>query len=315
MYFFIKTIEYSVIHGDIWILPEVLTRFKKIIVDKNIDGEMKKSAIKILLFFNSIKLIGLIGDILEKGQKIDEDIFKNFINLLDKNAVLPLLKILGKLKTIHARKMIIRALIQLGPKDMSALLKGLNDSRWYLVRNIIYILRKIGEKSVIEYIIKALRHSDPRVKKEALITLGELGNDSVLEILREYLDGSDIRLRKAALKAVGNIASESAKKTIMNQISQRHFKKKSLNEKKAYFTILSRWNDKNVYDFLIKTIEKKSLWKRSRNYEIKACAAYCLGIMQDKSALPILNKCKTSRDKILRTFSYKAIESIEHGPR
>src|SRR5512135_2409536 len=115
------------------------------------------------------------------------------------------MKILGELKSMHARKVVIDALILLGTKAIATLSKGLNDSRWYVVRNIIYILRKIGDRKAVDYLLKTVRHGDNRAKKEVIRALGELGGAGVLQTLRDCLDDTDDQVRSAALKALGNI--------------------------------------------------------------------------------------------------------------
>jgi len=68
------------------------------------------------------------------------------------------MKILGELKNIHPRKIVINALTYLGPKDIVLLSSGLYDTRWYVVRNIIHILRKIGDKRAVDFLLKTIKH-------------------------------------------------------------------------------------------------------------------------------------------------------------
>jgi len=178
---------------------------------------------------------------------------------------------------------------------------------------IIFILRKIGDKRAVDYLLRTVKHGDIRVKKEVIRTLGELGGANVLIALRECLDDQDEQIRSAALKAIGNIASEAAKRIIMDKINDKNFINKDFEEKKEYFEALSRWKDSETYNFLLKTMKKRAFWKRARNYENKACAAYCLGLIGNKDALSILNKSINSGNKLLKEFSYTAVKRLEHG--
>jgi HEAT repeat protein len=311
--FFMKTIEFSLGNSKFLIITNVLERMKKIISDENTDTEMKRSAIRVLLFVSGSKMINLIGTILASERKIDKNVFQNFVCLLDKNAISPFINLLGELQGIHARRMVIDALVSLGPKDMPPLVKGLNHSQWFVIRNIIYILRQIGDRSVIKHIAKAAKHEDVRVRREVLRTLGELGNDSVLDTLKECLQDQDTKIRIASLSALGHVASPSAKKVVMEQISHSAFNERKLEEKKEFFKTLSQWNEKDVYDFCLQIITKKIFWKRSQQYETKACAAESLGILGNRNALPVLIKCKTSGSRVLQESSDTAIKRIERG--
>ena len=311
--FFINAIEFSIGRGDIQLVTSVLARMKKILDEKNEDEERKKYAKKILLLTGSESVIALLGEILDSGQEVEEKVFEDFVKYLDRNAIVPFMKILGELKSIHARKVVIDALIVLGTKDIATLSKGLNDSRWYVVRNIIYILRKIGDRKAVDYLLKTVRHGDIRVKKEVIRALGELGGAGVLQSLRECLDDTDHQVRSAALKALGNIKSEAAKRIIMNKVADKYFRDKEFDEKKEYFEVLSHWKDGEVYNSAVSIIKRKTFLGRAKNYENRACAAYCLGLLGNKDALPLLNKYKNDGNKLLREFVHSAIKRIEYG--
>jgi hypothetical protein len=313
VFFFMKSIEYSLGSSNFLIITNVLVRLKKIISDEDTGQEMRRSAIKILLFVSGSKMISLIGTILASERKIDKNVFQNFVRSLDKNAVSPFMNLLGDLQGIHARRMVIDALVSLGPKDMPPLVKGLNHSQWYVIRNIIYILRQIGDRSVIEHIAKIAKHEDKRVRREVLRTLGELGDDNVLDALEDCLQDEDTKIRIASLNALGHVASPSAMKIVMEQMSHSSFNEKKLDEKKEFFKTLSLWNEKAVYDFCIQIITKKAFWKRSQQYETKACAAESLGMLGNRNALSVLNKCKASRSRLLQESSDAAIKRIERG--
>lgn len=311
-YFYMKTIEFAIKNSQFTLVTEILIVLKKIIGDRDIDPEKRKTVIKILLFVSGKKIIGIIGNLLENDKRIEKDTFKDFVCSLDKNAISQFIRLLDELQNMHARRNIIDALTYLGPKDIQTLFKGLHHPRWYVVRNIIYILRRIGEAKAIEPVRKTMKHEDYRVRREAVKALGALGKDNVLGSIQEGLDDEVIKVRKASLTAIGNIRTGSAKKIIMDQISKSTFANKDFNEKKEYFAVLARWNDASVFDFCTRIITKKSFWQKSKHYEIKACAAYGLGLLGDKKGLPILNRFTASKNGVLQRYSVEAIRRIEN---
>jgi HEAT repeat protein len=300
-------------HGNVHIVLDVMKRAKEMLEDPLLTEDTKKYLRMLLLYPGTEEIISLLAELLDSGIEIEEEVFKEFVEFLDKNAIGPLVKFLGELKAIHARKIVIEALIFLGKKDIQALARGLEDSRWYVVRNIIYILRKIGDKRGIEYLLRTVRHGDIRVRKEVIRALGELGGREVVQILRECLDDSDVQVRIASAKAFGNIGSDAAKKIILDKISDKMFKERDFEEKREFYEVLSMWKDAEVFDFLIRALKKKSFFGRARNYENRACAAFCLGLLGNKDALPLLLKNKNSNNKLLREFSYTAIKRLEYG--
>ena len=311
--FFVNSVEYSVSRGNILLVTRILSRFRKMLDDKNEEEERKRLAKKILLLAGNESIINLLGEILDSGQEMEEKIFEDFVKFLDKNAIVPFMKILGELKSIHARKIVIDALILLGTKDIATLAKGLNDSRWYVVRNIIYVLRKIGDKRAVDYLLKTVKHGDIRVKKEVIRALGELGGGGVLQTLRDCLDDPEVQVRSAALRALGNIRSEAPKRIIMNKIAEKNFKDKDFEEKKEYFEVLAQWKDSEVYASVVGIFKKKTFLGRAKNDENRACAAYCLGLLGNKDALPILNKYRNNGSKLMQELIFSAMKRLEYG--
>ncbi len=317
--YFMTAIEFAIKKGNLKAVVDVQSKLKHLIDDENTSKEIKGYAAKLLSFTGGYSIIDLIGNILNNSPKIEENVFRNFVSFLDTNAILPFMKILGGLEAIRPRKLVIDALVYLGKRDISSFYKGLNfykvlnDSRWYVVRNIVYILRKIGNESAVTYLLKPLEHEDIRVRKEVIKTLGELGGEKALTALQGCLQDKDIHMRNAALSAMGNMGSASARQIIMEQISGKRFKDKSIDEKKQYFKALANWKDRVVYDFLVKMLVKRSFFLSSRDYDNKACAAYCLGLIGRKDAVQVLNKYKKASNKLLRESSFTAVQRIENG--
>lgn len=308
-----EAIHYSMKHGDIYTVLDVMKRANEIIDDPLMSENDKKYMKMLPSYLGDEEIVGLLAEILDSGIEIDGTVFAEFMNYLEKNAIEPFVKYLGELKTIRARKSVIEALITIGKKDIQALSRGLNDQKWYVVRNIIYILRKIGDRKAIEYLLKTVRHADIRVRKEVIKALGELGGKEGIQTLRECLDDPDMQVRISAVKSFAAIGSEAAKRITLDKIAEKNFKEKDFEEKREFFEALSRWKDKEVLDFLVKILKTRSFFGRAKLYESKACALFSLGLLGNKDALPLLYKYKDSNNKLLSDFSNLAIKKLEYG--
>jgi HEAT repeat protein len=305
-------IQYCMKHGYISMALDIMKEAKDAIDDPHVSENDKKYMRMLFLYLGSEEIVALLAEFLDSEMEIEEGVFENLVVYFEKNAIEPFVKYLGEMKTIRARKNVIDALISLGKKDIQMLARKLDDQRWYVVRNIIYILRKIGDRRAIDYLLKTVRHGDIRVRKEVIKALGELGGHEVVQILRECLDDPDVQVRTAAVKAFGAIGSEPAKKILLDKILDKSFKDKGLEEKKEFFETVARWKDAEVFDFLVKTIKIKSFFNRSKIIENKACAAHGLGLLGNKDALPLLEKFKDSSNKLLRDFTANAIRKLTY---
>lgn len=306
-------IRYAMKHGEIRGILDVMKRSRGVIDDPLSTDEEKKLMKALPYFLGDEEIVGYLADVLDSGIEIDGKVFEEFTKCLEKNSIPPLVKYLGELATIRARKYVIEALTVIGRKDVPTLAKGLDDQRWYVVRNIIYILRKIADKRGVEYLLRIARHSDIRVRKEVIKTLGELGGREVVQTLRECLDDADMQVRVTAAKAFASIGSEAAKKIMLEKISGKDFKDKNFEEKREFFEVISRWKDSEVIDFLMKILKARSFFSRAKLYEKKACAAFSLGLIGNKDALPALDKFRESGNKLMRDFTCAAIKKIEYG--
>jgi hypothetical protein len=309
-----NTIKFSISQGDIKAVIQLINRAKGLIEDPSTAEDMTKYMQMLLVYPSSEEIINLLGEVLDSSVKIDDDVFKEFIKLLDKRAILPLVNVLGELKTFRVRAKVIDALVFLGKKDIKTLAMTLSDTRWYVVRNIINIIRKIGDKRAIEYLLKSIRHGDIRVRKEVIRGLGEFGGEEALQPLKERLDDIDAGVRIEAARAIGNIGSNLAKNIILEKISDKEFKNRDFEEKKEFYRVLAKWSDDHeTFDFLTKMLKKGAFLWWARNQEDRACAAFCLGLMGNKDALPYLHKQADSGNKLFDEITQAAIKRIEHG--
>ncbi|MDA8086646.1 MAG: HEAT repeat domain-containing protein [Nitrospiraceae bacterium] len=308
-----EAFEYCARNGNLRMALGILEAAKNPPGGAEDEGLMKEELKRVFEFACSPGIVGMLGERLDSGEILDADAFDEYVRHLDKKAVPSFITILGELKTMEARKQVINALVFLGEKDIHALAKGLSDDRWYVVRNIIYIFRRIGDKRALEFLSRAAHHQDVRVRMEVLKTLGELEGHGMMSVLKEALDDPETSIRLTAVRALGRIKSNSSKRIIMDRISSKPFLDFEFNEKKECFEALANWNDPGTEEFLLKALRSTSFFKRARMDEFRACAAYSLGLVRCRSALEPLEKLKGAKNGLLREYAYKAIKRIEYG--
>lgn len=316
LYRFIRNaMTYSLEQGNLDAFFHISRSLRRLSEDKAVAEDIKKFIHLLLSSISSEEMINYVGEIFDNTTDIEEETLFEYKELLDKTAITPLISVLGRLKSIHGRKRIITILIDLGKKDIQTLAKGLYDSRWYVVRNILYILRQIGDKKALEYLIDTVKHPDSRVRREAIKAIGELKNPLALQLLKDCLNDYDPSIRKTSVKALSSFGSETAKRIILEKIKEKGFLNRDFDEKKEFYAALSRWNDDEVREFLTKTIKKRSFFKRAKHEENKACAAYCLGFIGNKDSLSALEGLRNSKNNLVREYVNFAIRKIEYERR
>lgn len=263
-------------------------------------------------YVNSSDFIKLFGEVIERGGTISAEVISEFSSLLNKDSIPHYMALLGEMQNIASRRTVINILSVVGQKNIPLIAIGLNDRRWYVVRNVIYILRKIRDRVSVEYLTGVLSHSDRRVRKEAVLALGEMGSKDVFAILKKCMSDEDTVVRIAACRAIAQLDTPESKQMIFDYIRNKKFRDKSFSEKKAVVGVLSRWKEADVVEFLTRIVKKKNLFNRAKNNETRAAAVNCLGLIAACDA-GILEKLKRSNNPLVRNSMPAALKKIKHG--
>ena len=96
------------------------------------------------------------------------------IRLLGPGAIRNLLQVLVEEKVRARRRRIFDLLAALGPDVVPEATPWLADPNWYVIRNIIALLRTVGDRSTLPTVRRLTGHEDLRVRLEALRSLLEL---------------------------------------------------------------------------------------------------------------------------------------------
>jgi HEAT repeat protein len=98
------------------------------------------------------------------------------------------------------RRILIELLVKVSAQDHSPLLRHLNDERWYVVRNLATILGRTGKADSAQKLVAlAAKHSDHRVRVEALRSLARLPGTPGTQAALDALADKNQRVRQAAL--------------------------------------------------------------------------------------------------------------------
>jgi len=302
-------LKYCVSTGDFRSASHILNVIKED-TKKRVYEDKKNIFDPIFTAINSSAMLEEVGKVLDNVTTIEEGWFIAYIKHLNESTIPYFINIMAEVQSLKGRRLVIEALAIIGQLNIKTLAEGLKSSKWHVVKDTIHILGKIGDSASIEYLAKSLSHPDERVRKEAVITIGNLKSPETLLFLTKALKDRSHSVRITAARAIGHIKTREAKKALINELTAKDFLSKDLDEKKEYFGIIALWPDTEVKEFLIRTLKRRRFWKTTKNNETRACAAYALGILRDKDALPLLQKASRSGNKALRENSLTAINKL-----
>ncbi len=134
---------------------------------------------------------------------------------LGPTAVRHLLGALAETDNRRLRHLLLDLLAKLGPAVVRDATVLLSDSRWYVVRNMLLLLRQVGDPGSVPAVRKCADHPDLRVRLEAIRNLFAFDRDVPRELLRRALTHRDPRQAEAAMELAGEHAIAEAVEPIV----------------------------------------------------------------------------------------------------
>ena len=233
--------------------------------------------------------------------------YAQYLSALNPNSVGPLCNMLGRLKTKKSREMMCRVLSVVARQNLSALVGYLSDPRWYLVRNVVYILRLMRETQAASYLEPLVAHEDPRVRTELAHCLAEVGGERAEALLATLLNDGEKGLRLLAAKKLGQVGGTGAAALLSEHIHRDAFVKRDADEKSEMFEALGRTGSDAALPVLEKLIRKRSLMNWASSNEMKKCAIMALGRLGTDSARELLERTARHTRGGLRKASLDAL--------
>jgi len=256
-----------------------------------------------------VERVERIGQILDRESGIRLEDVHAYLILLKQNSIKPLIKLLGELKSSKTRRVICDALAVIGKNTIEFFTPFIDDYRWYLVRNIIYILGRIGEEKALSHIQKGLNREEFRVRREAVQALGMVGGPRAVSLLIKALGDRDSRIRTISAIHLGRIGKHIGLKALLEVMQSKDFYKKEPDEMKAFLNAVGMVGSNEALPVLQQMLEGKSLFGAGKRKEVRSGAAHALAMIGTSEARAILERGKNSKDEMIRNACQQALKT------
>ena len=110
----------------------------------------------------------------------------------------------------RTRVLMCEVLARVGPAVIPVLGPLLGDKRWFVVRNVLYILGKLQHSSALASALATLDHPHPRVRVEAVRTASLIDGAGAASRLSRCVRDSDPTVRSAAIAALSISGHDAA---------------------------------------------------------------------------------------------------------
>jgi hypothetical protein len=304
----IKILDAFLTIGEFTKAADLLIRVNVILKTYDLQDWQIESIRKIILEAGEEVRIERVGKILEKEEVRLEDV-NAYLLLLQKNSIKPLLKLLGELKNSKARRLFCDALSEIGKNSIELFTPFVDDRRWFLVRNIVYILGRIGKEQSLPYIQKAFNHEEIRVRREAVQALGLVGGSKATGLLVKALTDNDVRIRCMAAINLGKVAKKAGLIPLIEVVQTKDFNKREPVEIKAFFNAIGMVGSNDAIPVLQQLLERQSWFGRGKIDEIRIEVANALAMIGTPEAKAILEEGKGSKEESIRNACLQALRS------
>lgn len=232
-----------------------------------------------------------------------------FVQTLPESALGGICEVLGKVEVARVRRKLIDALIKKARGKVDPFLPFLNDSRWYLIRNIALILGEIGNLSAVTQLKRLLAHDDFRVRRETLSAIEKLSPSQALLSFSDALADSDSRIRTFAARSIGT-KGEAGAQHLLAAVEAKEFEKRDLSEIQAFYESIGYSGGSVARAYLEKIVKRSNPLRRQHIDELRAAACEGLGCSGDPAALPILKRLQKDRSAIIRSAAQSGLRRL-----
>lgn len=257
------------------------------------------------------RILAMEGTLTKGGDRAGEGLLP-VLTLLNSNALLPLCEVLGRLESRRHRMIVVDALVSLGTHHAEILASKLTDMRWYLVRNIVWVLGRIGDATVVDRFRRLVHHPRAQVRKEVVRAVQQMTHPYATDLLCSFLQDPEAAIRVAAMRALGQARYQAARAPLLQIIQSRACRERNPSEKTALFEALGRIGGDTVLPVLDKILRHRSWFflRTRKQIELGVCAALALKRIGTPSAIAALEAGRKLRNPRLRQACVTALEEL-----
>ena len=242
--------------------------------------------------------------------------FLPFMVLLQKEVIPAAVELLASVSTMKVRRILCDILEELGRMDPDALIEKLNDGRWYLIRNLVYIVGKIGGDKAIAAFPRFIQHPELKVRKEVLHTLDAMPDPRAARLLIDFLSDPDLSNRVYAMKGLVKKQVKEGLPPLLALANGKAFEEKVLYEKKEIFNAVAKLGGDSVVPEIRKHLRVGwSIFRKVQAEERGLCAALALQRIGSPLAIDALQEGAASKNKVVREACGKALSLLGVGSK
>ncbi len=221
--------------------------------------------------FLTIQAMERIVDAIETSTADTRTVIFEWLPRLGKAAGESLVLALVAASNRTQRRNLLTAIVAFGEEAVPMALKRITDHRWYVVRNMISIIREVGDKRAGEDLLALSDHVQFQVRRELVNTLLALEHSAGLELAEKGIRGSDQKMRSACIGLLGSHRVEGARNILLRILEDRFHGGVPFSQTQKISAVwaLGQIGGSSILPALHGLLRTKRLFKSSASHELK----------------------------------------------
>ncbi len=151
-------------------------------------------------------------------------------------------------ETQSFRSLLMSLIRQYGDAIVPEALHRLNDSRWFVKRNMLYLLSGCKDEQIIPHVRPYCRHENPKVSFEAIKCLLSMEDRFGIERIQEYFRSGTQEEIEQAITLLSAYRMKEAVPTLVQMLRKKGMNKTDLSQKIAIIQALGNIGDLRSLD-------------------------------------------------------------------
>ena len=167
------------------------------------------------------------------------------------------------------RSFLLGLLRQFDERLVPCVLKALNDERWFVKRNMLYLLNSRRSEEISRHVRPYCRHENKKVNLEAIKCLMSMEDPYGLEIAREYLSSESEEDFEQALSLSGTFRVKEAIPDLLRLLTGKRSRKTALAKKILIIQTLGNIGDPSCLDTFRGILSRRNLFFKGSAEKMK----------------------------------------------
>ena len=202
-------------------------------------------------------------------------------------------------------------LAELGKEQLDLIARGLDDDRWYVVRNVVMVLGQIGTPNIVNHLKKTIRHPDYRVRSETVSAAARIDTSESADFMILALSDADAKIQMSSLDYLIEKNCTRAFRALENVVKDKKFKDRPPEQVKKFVEGYSLLGQDKALPYLKQLASRRQLFGSSKEERLKLLAIGALSEIKLNEAARLLSKLSQNKNKKVSATAMKAINRLQ----